>query len=82
MSSEVTEGNGTAEPKVNVKKDIEKVAQPLQEIDNAKKALQAVKTFSEPDKDEERSKEIKKSKRGDFVKDLFLGYMYSLRFAC
>ena len=71
MPSEVTEGNGTAEPKVKVEKDIEKAKQPLQEIDNAKKALHAVKTFSEPNRDKERSKKTKKSKRSDFVKDLF-----------
>ena len=45
MPSEVTEGNGTTKPKVRVEKDIEKAKQLLQEIDNAKKALHAVKTF-------------------------------------
>ena len=75
MPSEVTEGNGTTEPKVRVEKDIEKAKQPLQEIDNAKKALHAVKTFSEPNKDEERSKKTKNSKRSDFIEDLFWDIM-------
>ena len=71
MQSEVTEGNGTTKPKVRVEKDIEKAKQPPQEINDAKKALHAVKTFSEPNKDEERSKKIKNSKSTDFIKDLF-----------
>ena len=71
MQSEVTEGNGTTEPKVRVEKDIEKAKQLLQEIDNAKKALHAVNTFPEPNKDEERSKKTKNSKSTDFIKDLF-----------
>ena len=71
MPSEVTEGNGTTKPKVRVEKDIEKAKQPLQEIDKAKKALHAVKTFSESNRDKERSKKTKKSKRSDFLKDLF-----------
>ena len=71
MPSEVTEGNGPTEPKVRVEKDIEKAKQPLQEIDKAKKALHAVNTFPEPNKDEERSKKTKNSKSTDFIKDLF-----------
>ena len=71
MPSEVTEGNGTTKPKVRVEKDIEKAKQPLQEIDKGKKALHAVKTFSEPNKDEERSKKTKNSKSTDFIEDLF-----------
>ena len=71
MPSEVTEGNGPTESKVRVEKDIEKAKQPLQEIDKAKKALHAVNTFPEPNKDEKRSKNSKNSKSTDFIKDLF-----------